>query len=216
MEDTVAPSTTKPSYDNGDRPNDVKNLHELKKIFSTKLSLPKFMSVTKHLTPDQRMLVKSMGFHHLLDLSCESVPRGITSWLAKRFDVKSRALVLPDASTIPITPLSIHRVLGVPNGGKAIPKKCDESVKNWVCQQTRCKGSTPTINELKALLTPDLTGDKFKIITYFELLGIQVSRDTHESPCLKFWSTEMVKAFEALDAKDDDHCNFGRLLVISF
>ncbi|CAN6347410.1 unnamed protein product [Urochloa humidicola] len=234
------------------------------------------MSVSKQLTHDQRMLVKSMEFHHLLDLCCESVPRGISIWLANRFDIKSRALILPNGSSVPITPLSIHRVLGIPNGGRAIAKEYDESVKIWVCQETKCKGTTPTINELKALLTPDLTGDKFKmvftlfavssllcpssygcastdyysaiaspdkiseydwcgavldkitqsiefyqktqassstatlggcilvlVILYFELLDIQVSRDSQQSPCLK--------AFEALDATDDKHSNFGRL-----
>ena len=111
-----------------------------------------------------------MGFSHLLDLCCESVPRGISIWLAKHFDVKSRTLILPNGSRIVITPLFVHRVLGIPIGGKAISKRCEDSVKSWICQETKCKGSNPTINELKALFTPQLSGGKFKVVfTLFAL-----------------------------------------------
>ena len=139
-------------------------------IFSTKLSLPKFIAISKLLTPDQKRLVDSMGFSHLLDLCCESVPRGISIWLAKHFYVKSRTLILLNGSRIVITPLFVHRVLGIPIGGKAISKRCEDSIKSWICQETKCKGSNPTINELKALFTPQLSGGKFKVVfTLFAL-----------------------------------------------
>ena len=146
------------------------NLVLIFQIFSTKLSLPKFIAISKLLTPDQKRLVDSMGFSHLLDLCCESVPRGISIWLAKHFDVKSRTLILLNGSRIVITPLFVHRVLGIPIGGKAISKRCEDSVKSWICQETKCKGSNPTINELKALFTPQLSGGKFKVVfTLFAL-----------------------------------------------
>ena len=146
------------------------NLVLIFQIFSTKLSLPKFIAISKLLTPDQKSLVDSMGFSHLLDLWCESVPRGISIWLAKHFDVKSRTLISPNGSKIVITPLFVHRVLGIPIGGKAVSKRCEDSVKSWICQETKCKGSNPTINELKALFTPQLSGGKFKVVfTLFAL-----------------------------------------------
>lgn len=139
-------------------------------IFSTKLSLPKFISVSKLLTPDQKLLVDNIGFSQLLNLCCESVPRGISIWLAKHYDVKSRSLILPNGPKIAITPLSIHRVLEISIGVKAISKKCEDSVKSWICEQTRCNGNAPTINELKALFTSQLSGGKFKVVlTLFAL-----------------------------------------------
>ncbi|XP_039808535.1 uncharacterized protein LOC120672278 [Panicum virgatum] len=215
MEGPSPSSKAKQSCDSADAVNDVKNAGNAKKIFSTKLSLPKFIAISKLLTPDQKSLVDSMGFSHLLDLCCESVPRGISIWLAKHFDVKSRTLILPNGSRIVITPLFVHRVLGIPIGGKAVSKRCEDSVKSWICQETKCKGSNPTINELKALFTPQLSGGKFKII-YFELLDVPITREYQHISLLKFWSTDMIKAFETLDAEDDEHSVFGRLPVLFF
>lgn len=98
------------------------------------------------------------------------MPRGICLWLTKQFDVESRSLQLPNGSKLSITSHSIHQVLGIPNGGTPIGKKCDNSLKKLIADETRCKGKTPTINELKSLLIPDLVGEIFKrIFTLFAI-----------------------------------------------
>lgn len=53
-------------------------------------------------------------------------------------------------------------------------------------------------------------------IIYFELLDVPITRDYQHISLLKFWSTDMIKAFETLDAEDDEHSVFGRLPVLFF
>ena len=50
-------------------------------------------------------------------------------------------------------------------------------------------------------------------IIYFELLDVPITREYQHISLLKFWSTDMIKAFETLDAEDDEHSVFGRLPV---
>ncbi|KAJ1296741.1 hypothetical protein BS78_01G325600 [Paspalum vaginatum] len=264
---------------------DEKQNHESKKIVYN-LSLPKLISVSKLLTPHQRTLAESFSFHHLLDLRCDAFPRGISQWIASNFDVSSKSILLPNGSKFPITAHCVHQVLGIPYGGEKIARKCDDSLKNWVIQLTKCEGSSPTMNELKALINPNLVGDQFKVvfalftvgsflcptshacispeyysaictpekigsfdwceavlerivqsiafyqktngsgsastttlggcilvlvIIYFELLDIPIDCNSDIVPRLKFWTTDMIKSFETLDAFDHGDLAFGRV-----
>ncbi|TVU32026.1 hypothetical protein EJB05_23742 [Eragrostis curvula] len=134
------------------------------KGFTTKLSLRKFISVARSLTPIQRELVDSMGFLHVLDVCCDTLPRGIILWLVKYFDAKTRTVHLPNGFSFTISSMFIHQMLGIPIGGKSIPITCEESVRKLIAEETKCADSFPTINELKNLFTEQLEGDKFKRI----------------------------------------------------
>jgi hypothetical protein len=140
------------------------NVEESAVHFTTKLSLPKFIAVSTLLNTNQRDLVKSIGFHHLLDLRCKSIPKGLILWLIQHFDVRTRTVNLPSGSSFILSSLQIHQVLGIPIGGAPLPSFCDESAKKLIRAETKCKGTYPTINELMALITDNLDGDKFKRI----------------------------------------------------
>jgi hypothetical protein len=140
------------------------NVEESAVHFTTKLSLPKFIVVSTLLNTNQRDLVQSIGFHHLLDLRCKSIPKGLILWLIQHFDVRTRTVNLPSGSSFILSSLQIHQVLGIPIGGAPLPSFCDESAKKLIRAETKCKGTYPTINELMALITDNLDGDKFKRI----------------------------------------------------
>jgi hypothetical protein len=134
------------------------NMDELVSHFTTKLSLWKFISVSASLNGDQRDLVKSIGFHHLLDLCCKSIPKGFILWLIQHFDTMTRTVNLPSGSSFRLSSLHIHQVLGIPIGGAPLPHFCDESAKKLIRGETRCNGTYPTINELMDLITRDGNG----------------------------------------------------------
>uniref|UniRef100_A0ACD5YV00 Uncharacterized protein n=2 Tax=Avena sativa TaxID=4498 RepID=A0ACD5YV00_AVESA len=137
---------------------------ELSKLFATKLSLPKFINMMKRLTLAQRTLVHSIGFEHLLYLSCDQLPRGLIIYLVTNFDAQTRSLKLPNGACFIITPDCINKVLGTPIGGRQIGGKADSELRSFVADLTKCKGQYPTISELDSLITPELIGDKFKLI----------------------------------------------------
>uniref|UniRef100_A0A0E0BQZ9 Aminotransferase-like plant mobile domain-containing protein n=1 Tax=Oryza glumipatula TaxID=40148 RepID=A0A0E0BQZ9_9ORYZ len=126
-----------------------------------------------------------MGFEHLLGISCDYLPKGLIIWLVKHFDVSSRTLILPNGHNFTINPFCVHQILGIPIGGYSIINRCDDdNIRRLIIDETKCKGSVPTINELIDLLTKDLLGDKFKRI--FMLFAITTflcpSSYDHASP----------------------------------
>lgn len=67
----------------------------LLQFFTTKLSMPKFTEACKSLDLKKMELLKSMGFHHLLNLSCNMMPKQLITWLANHFDVFTNTFNLP-------------------------------------------------------------------------------------------------------------------------
>ncbi|KAG2642201.1 hypothetical protein PVAP13_2KG259258 [Panicum virgatum] len=132
--------------------------------FTTKLSLPKFIAVSKSLNANQRDLVKTMGFHHLLDLCCSYIPKNLILWLVSHFDVTTRSFNLPNGYSFTLSAHLVHQVLGIPIGSSPLSTVNDESAKSMICLETNCNGKYPTINELKTLIDGNLGGDKFKRI----------------------------------------------------
>ena len=147
--------------------------------FATKLSLRKFMATAQRVTLDQRQLARSMGLDHLLDLKCDTLPRGVVHYLASNFDVPSRAIELPNGFKFTITPYCIHQVLGIPLGGRTIEKKQNPALRSLIAQQTKCKGNYPTINELDNLIQPRLDGDSFKRIFTMYALTVLLCPSSH-------------------------------------
>ena len=149
--------------------------------FTSKLSLPKFITVAQSINPKQRELVKSIGFHHLLDLSCKTLPKSIILWLARHFDVATTSLFLPNGYFFKISAYQIHQVLGIPIGGSPLPSFCDTKIKNLISEQTKCAGKYPTINELSSLIKDGLDDDKFKMV--FALFAITTLLCPTSSDC---------------------------------
>ena len=106
-------------------------------------------------------------------MACNSLPKQIIFWLVNHFDIPTRTFFFPNGHSFTLSSQHIHHVLGTPIGGQPLPKICSEDAKNLVQQETNCQGNHPTINELKALITPDLAGHKFlRIFALFALTSL--------------------------------------------
>ncbi|KAM0895244.1 hypothetical protein ACQ4PT_023966 [Festuca glaucescens] len=134
------------------------------KDFRTKLSLPKFLAVTKRLTRNQKKLVADIGLEQLLYVTCEYLPRSLIAFLVANFDSQTRSLSLPNGPPVKLNASCINKVLGTPIGGLHIGKKVDPHVRTAIADLTNCKGHYPTISELDNLMTSELDGDTFKIV----------------------------------------------------
>lgn len=126
------------------------------------------MAVANSLNMSQRKTVETLGFHHLLDLSCGYIAKSVVLWLVRHFDVSTRTLILPTGYRVTITSHQVHHVLGIPIGGFSLCNVSDDNMKRLISEDIKCSGKYPTINELKAMITADLEGDKFKkVFTLF-------------------------------------------------
>ncbi|KAM0910743.1 hypothetical protein ACQ4PT_013939 [Festuca glaucescens] len=134
------------------------------KDFRTKLSLPKFLAVTKRLTRNQKKLVADIGLEQLLYVTCEYLPRSLIAFLVANFDSQTRSLSLLNGPPVKLNASCINKVLGTPIGGLCIGKKVDPHVRTAIADLTNCKGHYPTISELDNLMTSELDGDTFKIM----------------------------------------------------
>jgi hypothetical protein len=138
--------------------------------FSTKFSLPKFNAVCKSLSPKQRGYVADIGQESLLDLRLEELPRAFVAWIVSNYNASQRMFVFKSGFEFPFNALCVHKVLGIPIGGRRIPIKCSDEFRNVVRSRSCCEGTTPTINELMNLLSSDLEENEFK--TYWMMFNV--------------------------------------------
>jgi len=65
---------------------------------------------------------------------------------------------------VTVTSHQVHQVLGIPNGGYSLSSASDDNMRTIFSENFKCHGKYPTINELLAMFTDDLDGDKFKMV----------------------------------------------------
>jgi len=155
--------------------------------FSTKLSLQKFINVCKNLTAKQISLVKDIGFGNLLDLCCTELPRTLVRWLVRYFESSTNCFNLPGGFSFILNSYTVHRILGIPIGGRNIPKKCSQSLREQLKIETKCAGHSPSIKEMIDLLTPpqdegtpELLGDQFQRIFVMFATAVFLCPTTYE------------------------------------
>ena len=148
--------------------------------FSTKLSLQKFLSLLDKLTPDQKKDVEQMGFGFLLGLSCTELPRALVKWLVQYFMPSTRFFELPSGFKFMLNSYIVHCVLGIPLGGRVIPRVCGDEFRKHVKSQTHCAGHTPTIRELMDLIVPELDEVDFKRLFMMFAIATLLSPTSYE------------------------------------
>ncbi|CAL4940636.1 unnamed protein product [Urochloa decumbens] len=113
-----------------------------------------------HLTPEQRKMIEDAGFGGLLKIGCPTFPLGFCGWLLRRFDTDYCELVIKGRGRIPITAESVHRVLGIPNGGGDVKYRLDEDAMAFMSDKLGASGRySPTVssieNSLKQMKSAD-------------------------------------------------------------
>ena len=121
--------------------------------YSTRHSTSLLLSVISNLKPEEREIVSDVGFGSLLDLKCSFTPKALVSWLASNFDCSSNAITLSNGFSFKLTPDVVHKVLGIPIGGREIACKSTSEASAIMKKETNCSGDSPTINELVELLS---------------------------------------------------------------
>lgn len=85
----------------------------------TRCSPGRLLNVLKHLTPDQKDSVRSMGFGSLLGLRCRTLRRRLCLWLLERFNTARSSMNIWGVC-IPLSPQDVELVLGLAVNGRDV------------------------------------------------------------------------------------------------
>ncbi|EMS51420.1 hypothetical protein TRIUR3_35193 [Triticum urartu] len=75
----------------------------------------------KDMPQDRQDAIDEMDFTSLQNIKCVHLSNGLNVWLAGLDDLESREVVVPGRGRLPVKEEYVHRVMGVPRGGKDIP-----------------------------------------------------------------------------------------------
>ncbi|XP_044360505.1 uncharacterized protein [Triticum aestivum] len=75
----------------------------------------------KDMPQDRQDAIDEMDFTSLQNIKCGHLSNGLNVWLAGLDDLESREVVVPGRGRLPVKEEYVHRVMGVPRGGKDIP-----------------------------------------------------------------------------------------------
>jgi len=85
---------------------------------------------------------------------------------------KSRQFKSSGTSSFKIDAVTVHQILGIPFGGKKVPNKSSSCAKSVILKDTNQQNQAAKIDDLIAMITPQLNGDKFVRIFLLVALGI--------------------------------------------
>ncbi|KAJ1254325.1 hypothetical protein BS78_09G046200, partial [Paspalum vaginatum] len=163
--------------------------------YSTRQSISLFISVVKKLTPEQIRLIHEVGFGCLLELNCSFTPKSLVCWIVNKFDSNSKAIVFSNGYCFKLDPSVVHKVLGIPIGGKKIDCKANKEAYSIIKNDCRCLSDSPTVNELVNIITPELTGDSFVRVFLLFALSTFLCPTTHRHASSRYFAP-LVKVDE--------------------
>ncbi|XP_062150710.1 uncharacterized protein LOC133859343 isoform X5 [Alnus glutinosa] len=85
----------------------------------TRCSPGRLFNVLQRLTPEQKAVVKSMGFGSLLGLRCRTLRRSLCLWLLERFNTTRCSLEIC-GERVPLCPKDVELVMGLAASGKDV------------------------------------------------------------------------------------------------
>ncbi|KAH6767771.1 hypothetical protein C2S52_018754 [Perilla frutescens var. hirtella] len=122
----------------------IRNLNIRFPMIVSRASPAALVNALKILNEKQMKEVKDMGFGQLVHLGIEKVPTRLAFWVVDNFDARRSEINIQDGRHLHIEAADVHRVLGFPNGGRAIAFYVDRvvlysrtvvrefpTIKNW-------------------------------------------------------------------------------------
>ncbi|KAH6808261.1 hypothetical protein C2S51_029369 [Perilla frutescens var. frutescens] len=101
----------------------IRNLNIRFPMIASRASPAALVNALKILNEKQMKEVKDMGFGQLVHLGIEKVPTRLAFWVVDNFDARRSEINIQDGRHLHIEAADVHRVLGFPNGGRAIVRK---------------------------------------------------------------------------------------------
>lgn len=170
---------------------------------TTRLNVSYFSEVLDSLNKKKRGVIESYGFGSLLHFDKCAIPIPFARWVVDHISVSSGDIVLKNKS-IPITPQTVHDVLGIPIGGKTISKASQECGK-FAFLRCMNMSNLPSVNVCREnLLKKNISDDD--LVRNF--LIVALATFLCPNSCV-FPSTEYLKPLVDIKrAQEWDWCKF--------
>ncbi|TVT97738.1 hypothetical protein EJB05_56997 [Eragrostis curvula] len=111
---------------------------------SSRCHLRYFKQVIDSLDDQRKNVIVNFGFPSLLEFDGSTVPRTFVQWIADKVDVNCGDIIVAGKS-IPLNPLAVHKVTGLPLGGRVI--ETDDACKAEFLRLI----NSPTLPKVKSL-----------------------------------------------------------------
>ncbi|WVZ48807.1 hypothetical protein U9M48_000214 [Paspalum notatum var. saurae] len=183
----------------------------------TRFSVKLYSSVLAALDEYQKSVISKYGFGFLLLFHKCIVPNKFAKWLARHVDCKLSQIIV-NGNAVPLTPESVHLVLGLPIGGNAFPSISTSNVVKSKILSMFGKSSMPQVHFFaNKLINKDPMSDEETFIcfmlvalnsflcpnsslipssSYIGVLGdIEKVKDFNWSKLLLDWLLDKIKDF---------------------
>lgn len=135
--------------------------HVMQTNLVTRCSPGRLFNVLKHLTPEQKDAVKSLGFGSLLGLRCRTLRRSLCLWLLERFNTVRRSLEIC-GERIPLTPRVVELVMGLAATGKDVVTSGPDDLIAELRQKYNATNRGISVRLLEERLAAPEAGEDFK------------------------------------------------------
>lgn len=119
------------------------------------------MEVISKLSDQQKEIVREIDFSSILELCCSAIPKNLFMWLVENYDTGSNTVNLPNGFSFSLNSSVVRSILGTPKTSRQIQCRRTENSYQFIKSQFKSVGQTPSIYELAAMITPDLSGEHF-------------------------------------------------------
>ncbi|XP_066313873.1 uncharacterized protein [Miscanthus floridulus] len=169
--------------------------------FNTQFSMHKLMKLICALTEPQKRLIDQCGFGSILKLKCRNMPyKQLIVWLARYYDEKTQCIKIPGTGAFKIDALTVHWILGIPRGRAKIKARASREVKSVIANDTTPGPLAPKIQDLIAMITPELMGDRFVRIFMLVVLSIFLCpTSSTRASCHYYEGIHLVKKIKSYD-----------------
>ena len=167
--------------------------------------MPKLMNLIRVLTEPQKKLVQQCGFGSILKLKCSIMPyKQLIVWLARCYDKNTQCIKIPGTNEFKIDGHIVHLILGIPNGEVKIKSRASLELKSFIANETTPGPLAPKIQDLIAMITPELVGDRFVRIFMLVVLSIFLCPSSSFRASCHYYdgirSVKKIKSYDWCDA----------------
>ncbi|KAL6843408.1 hypothetical protein ACP4OV_026730 [Aristida adscensionis] len=108
------------------------SLDEKKEGTRHRASPAHLVKLNRHLSDDQKKLIRKNGFGGLLEMKCAVLPSALVYWLLGHYDSAESSIIIPRRGSIEVSIDYVHRILGLRKGDRPILYDFDNSAINFV------------------------------------------------------------------------------------
>jgi hypothetical protein len=182
--------------------------------------MPKLLKLIGDLTEAQIQLVKQCGFGSILKLKCSIMPyKQLIVWLTRCYDKKTQSIKIPRTRAFKIDGRKVHWILGIPRGGAKIKARASQKLKSFIANDTTPGPLAPKIQDLIAMITPELVGERFVRIFMLIVLSIFLCPSSSSRASCHYYdgirSVKKIKSYDWCDAVvgclNSGLCKFQRI-----